>query len=456
LIFLGGGTATLAGVSEALALGASQVAIVEKRPMLGGECALSACLPTHLRLFAANTLQRCQKAAPDYGILPGHPQLDYPTLKALVEARIQEGPAPFDDEPRVQVFRGEGRFLSPDTLEVLQDERATLLTAPRVILATGASAVIPNISGLSPSGYSLYPDIATWEQPPQSLIILGGGRIGVEMAQLFQRLGSQVTLLERARQLLHREEPELAEALLCALQGDGIDVRTNVSVQSVAVTAEGKRVDIGNGQTFQAEQLLLATGRSPDMAALRRMGLEAAGVAFQEEGVVVDACLHSTQPNIWAAGDCVGPYRYTHVADYQTVVAVRNALTGIEERATYQAIPFALYTDPPLGRVGLSEAEARAEYGEIVVIRQPAEPVKRYRLDARCHGILKLIIHPKSHLLLGAHLLADRGDDIIHFLALAIQEGISVNRLHQLVYAYPSRMQIVQKALEQYPRAGIR
>lgn len=452
LAVIGGGTAAIAAITEALELGMQRIALIEQRPRLGGECAFNACVPLHTMQTAARILHGLRHEAPAFGIRAGDPGLDASRLRERTQEVISSGSEPFGNDPRVFRLVGTGRLLSGKRIQAGKQT----LEAERILLATGAQPTIPDIEGLDEAGYLLYPQATHLECLPESLMVIGGGRVGIELAQLYRRLGSRVILLERENRILPREDPEATELLKAILVAEGVDVRTGCQILAAERLPQGKRLSWLEAEhgarepfTAMADEILLATGRHGTPGELN---LEAAGVASDAGGVHIDATCRTTAESIWAAGDVAGPYRFTHAADYQAVVAVHNMM-GAHEELGYHAMPLAYYTEPAYARVGLGESEARAMYPNLVVLRAGLEEVTRYRIENRTTGFAKILVDGETDRIVGAHVVADHAEDPIHILSLAILADVPVPRLAKMVYAYPTKAQMIQKALEGYRSA---
>lgn len=453
LIVIGGGTAGITAVDEALirfdAAGRrdARIALVEKH-QLGGECAHYACVPTKTMLTAAKQLKTLTRLCGEYGVMAESIRFDFARLMAKKEAVIREGGYPVLDDPRVSLFHGGAAFVSPDTVEV----DGQLLEGRRIIIATGARPAVPAIDGLDKVDFLVFRDATALTELPESLIILGGGAVGVEFAYMFSIFGVEVTLIEHGPRLLKREEPEISRALRANLEHHGVQVYTNCRVEHVEQTDRIKKVvfkDNGELMSLNAMELLVATGTRPDYGGLN---LEAAGVALGDRGVIrVDEYLRTGNPLVYAIGDAVGPYRFTHTADYQAEIAVRHALGIPTAGVDYHAVPWAVFTEPTVGHAGITEEQARKQFEPVVTLMADASEVSRYRIESQEEGLIKLVVHGGNHRLLGGHVFAVQGEEIAQMIALAIQHQMTVPELLSVIYIYPARSQLLQKALEKYP-----
>lgn len=453
LVVIGGGSVGLTAVQEALTLDCRRIALVEKED-LGGECAHFACVPTKTLLTAARDLEMIREHAPLYGIHAESVVFNFQELMRKKQEIVTEGGYDFLNDPRVTLIRGNGRFISEDTLEVA----GQTLRSKRFLVATGSSPKLPDVEGLR-EGLSgglciSYREATQLERLPKSIAIIGGGAVGVEFSQAFAVFGGKVTLIEHNPTLLGNEEPEIVQALCDSLRRSGVSILTGASVERVIRVNGHKMVFLKQeGDTFgiEAEVVLCATGTRPNIEGL---GLEAAGVAFNERGIVVNDEMRTRNPRIWAAGDVTEGYKFTHVGDYEAEIAVQNALfPGLHQTPDCRAMAWAVFTEPALAHVGLTEARARLEYRNVAVVSAQVSEVSRYRIESAKAGLVKLVIDADTHRLLGGHLLAPEADDLAHMLIVAIHNRLKVQDLVPMFYIYPARAQLIQKALEKYIHA---
>ncbi len=456
LIVIGAGTAGITALTEALALGVGHITLIDRETELGGECANFACVPTKALLTGMRHLKRIREKAPLYGISIPEKQIhiDFAALSQKVTDVIGKDDYDFMRDPRMSILHGNAQFLNLNGAGHTVRVNDLVLEAPHVIVATGTSPKIPEIAGLSASGYWTFRDASRAKTLPKSMIILGAGPVGVEFAQIFQNLGVAVTLVSNSPGILPKEEPELAEMLSETLAADGVEILGNLQAVSaqgengrqLALTLQDKS---GNSIVKTAEILLLATGTTPNIADLN---LDAIGVTSNvKTGITVNAEMETSIPGIWAVGDVTGPYRFTHSADYQAVIAVFNAFLNAHRTVDYHAIPWGIYTEPSLAHVGLTEALARKDFPNLTIITAQANEVTRNRIESESVGMVKLIIDQDTDMLVGGHLLAPDAEDMAHFLLLAIQQRIPVSALRNLMFIYPSKAQLIQKALDKLP-----
>ena len=360
LLIIGGGSAGLAAARFARQLDLT-VAIVEKG-RLGGDCTWSECVPSKTLLKAAKSTHAIRDAV-RFGITTSEPTVDFKSVMSRVSSVVKdifesESPETLNAEG-VDVIQGQARFISPQTVSV--DGRE--ITARRYLICTGASPVIPPIDGLADVDYLTYETIWGLDELPPRLAVIGGGPIGCETAQAFCRLGSSVTLLEGAPRIMLQDEPEAAEVIAQRLVQDGVDLRTNFTVQRVEKTANGVRLFLSEGSQVDASAVLVCVGRRPN---LDGQGLVEASVEHGRGGIQVNKHLRTNRANIYAAGDCTGGYQFTHYAGYQGFMAVRNAFLSFNKESVLERVPWATFTDPEVAHVGLTEEQARSRHANQV------------------------------------------------------------------------------------------
>lgn len=448
ILAIGGGTAGLVTAAGAAGLGA-RAALVE-RDRLGGECLWNGCVPSKALLAAARAVRDARRAG-ELGIDVGEARVDFPRVMARVrevQARIE----PHDSPERfrrlgVEVVAGTARFVG-DRVVAVGDRR---LSARHVVIATGSRPALPTIAGIDQVPFLTNESIFDLERLPRSLVVIGGGAVGLELAQAFALLGCRTTVVEAGPTVLAGEEPELTALLAASLAADGVTIFTGAPATGVARRDDLVLVRAG-GTDVEAEHLLVASGRRP---ALEGLELQAAGVASSPDGIIVDRRLSTTARGIWAAGDVVGPLRFTHVADYQARLVLRNALFPFHASADYTAVPRVVYTEPALARVGATEAEARARHGDgVTVWRRPFADLDRAIADGRTEGLVKLVADRRGRLL-GASILGHAAGTMIAELALAMRHGLTLARIAQTVHPYPTYPEAVKQAAELQRRARL-
>lgn len=448
LIVIGGGAAGLVTASGAAQLGA-KVALIEK-DKLGGECLWTGCVPSKALVEAGRTKRRIDLAK-KAGFDLGEVKIDFARVMAHVHEIIMRI-EPHDSPERfrkmgITVIHGTARFTGHNTVEVNHE----VLTGRRFCLATGGRVVVPPIEGLQNVPFLTHETFFDLRKQPKHLIVIGGGPVGCELAQAMSRLGSQVTLIETYDCILHNDDQELARML----QGY-LDEEMTIHVGTRVVKAEEKegkiKLTCERGEDafmVEGDALLLATGKRPRTEGL---GLTAAGVMVYEGRIQVDEALRTTNPRIFACGDAVGPYLFTHMAEYQAGLVIGNALIPLLNRKVcYEVVPWCTFTDPELAHVGLSEEAAKAAFGDenISVFGYDLKNNDRHIIEGAVKGRVKLVIKSNGKIL-GCDILGQNAGDLIHEYALAVKKGLSVGAISGMIHAYPTLAQANKRASDLY------
>lgn len=445
---IGGGSAGLTVASGAASFGA-RVAIIEKDRM-GGDCLNYGCVPTKALIRSANLVVMIRQSE-RYGIKTGDVDVDFATVMGRMRQIVNtiaehDSPARFR-KMGVDVLLGGAEFVGTEALRVGD----TQMEAKKIVVATGSRPAIPPISGLSETGFLTNVEALQLEHLPKSLVILGGGPIGLEFAQVFARLGARVTVIEMAPKILPREDDEAASLVQTALEREGIHFLLGSKVIKAQQTEHGKVVVVeGNDKQMEVpcDEILVATGRRPNVEIL---GLQQRGVEVTKAGMAVDAHLRSTVPNLYAAGDVKGGLQFTHVAGYEGKVVVRNALFPFKQRVDYRVVPWVIYTDPEIAHVGLTEKQARDEHGQVQVYTVPFHDVDRAVIDGHPEGFVKVIADRKGQIL-GAHVVGKHAGELIQELVLAMHQRIPVGKVSEVIHAYPTKVEGIRKAADLYWR----
>ena len=431
LVIIGAGSAGLTAAGFAVQLGA-RTALVEKH-RIGGDCTWTGCVPSKTLLKAAKVAHEMRTASL-HGLSPVEPAVDLKQVMARVRAVVadvyqHESPESLRADG-IDVFLGGARFRDPHTLAVGE----TTLTARRVLLATGARPYIPPVEGLDKVDYLTYENVWDLEVLPRHLIVAGGGPIGCEMAQAFRRLGAGVTLVGGTGRLLLNDEPDAAQVMANRFASEGIDLRFNAMIERAWQDQEGIHV-VASGDELLCDALLVAVGRRPNLGDL---GLEEAGITYSEHGIQVDDHLRTGQRHIYAAGDCLGGYQFTHYAGWQAFMAVRNALLPGATKGIADQVPWTTFTDPEVAHVGLTETQARDRFGDSVMTCEwPMEHVDRARAEGDTTGFVKLI-HRQDGTLLGVTIVAGRAGEMINEWTIALDRGLKVGDLASSIHVYPT------------------
>jgi pyruvate/2-oxoglutarate dehydrogenase complex dihydrolipoamide dehydrogenase (E3) component len=440
LAVIGAGSAGLSVTAVAAQLGLRVVLMEHDR--MGGDCLNSGCVPSKALLAAAHAAQAMRGAA-RFGLRAVEPVVDWDAVRAHVRGAIT-AIAPADSEARFRalgatVLHGHARFVAPDALTV--DGRR--ITARRIVVAAGSQAAVPPIPGLDHVPFLTNATLFDLPRQPDHLLILGGGPIGLEMADAFIGLGSLVTVVEAAT-IANREDPELAAGLCSVLQARGVTLLENTSVAAVEA---GPTLVLADGRRIAGSHLLVAVGRRPSLDGL---DLEAGDVQASRAGIVTDRGLRSvSNRRVFAAGDIadpvgIGPRAFTHVGSYHAGIVIRRAVFRLPARLSYAALPRVTYTQPELAQVGLTEAEARAAGLPVSVLRWPLSDNDRAVAEADTAGLVKLLV--AHNRVVGAGILGQSAGEMIGTWTLAIAERTRVSKLAGMIVPYPTRAEAAKRA----------
>lgn len=446
LCVIGGGSAGLVAAAGAAALGA-KVVLVEKHKM-GGDCLNYGCVPSKALLHSAKVAQTMRNAG-DAAIDAHVPDVSLERVMQRVRSVIRSI-EPNDSPERfrslgVEVIFGAGRFTAPQSFEV--DGR--LLGARKYIIATGSRPAIPDIPGLQEVPYLTNETVFDLSEPVPRLIVLGGGPIGVEMAQAFARLGSEVHLVDPKQHILRNEDPDMAQVVEIRLREEGValhlgDAPVRVEGEAGRLRMLTKQAD-GTEKWLEGTHLLVATGRR---ANVEQLGLEAAGVEVAHGRIVTDKRLRTANRDIYACGDVVGPYQFTHMAEHHAGIALRGALFHLPAKIEERVIPWCTFTDPELARVGLSETEAKAQGIAYQAYSFPFHEVDRAITDGQTAGLAKILTAPNGRLL-GAAIVGPNAGELIHEYVLALSRNLKVGDLANVIHIYPTLAQINRRVANQ-------
>ena len=451
LVVIGGGAGGLVVASGAAQLGA-RVALVEKTDALGGDCLYFGCVPTKSLVHVARMASLIRRSE-EFGL--GKAAISDNLFEGAMERmrRIVSRIGEHDDPKRFQqmgidLHFGEGRFIDSHALDV----NGRTVYGRRFVLATGSRPAALPTPGLEGAGYLTHVTALQLRRRPASMAILGAGPTGIEFAQILQRLGVQVTVVEKEERILPKEDREVALLAEKILVGEGIRFVKGADILNVESGAGqkimGARTDKGDEKVI-SDEILVAAGRAPNVEGLN---LQAAGVSYDRKGVRVDATLRTTARNIWACGDLVGPYQFTHMAEYQAGIVVANALFPfVRRKVDYRVVPSVTFSDPEVARVGLTEEEAQKQAGKIHVYRFPFKEVDRAIIEGEEEGFIKLITDDRLRII-GAHLIGPHAGDLLHEYAVAMRANLKITQLSTTVHVYPTLSQGVKKAADQYYR----
>ena len=419
------------------------VALVE-RHLVGGTCVNTGCMPTKTLVASAYAAQLARRGA-EYGVNVGGP-----VSVDIAVARARATKVTLDSRARVTAWlegmegltliRGHARFEGPDRLRVGED----LLTAPRIFLNVGGRASVPPLPGVDDVAFLDNSSMLALEALPEHLLVVGGSYIGLEFAQMYRRFGSRVTVVERQQRLIAREDEEVSEAIRAILEAEDITVRTGA--ECIRLMEMDGRPAIGldcedGPPEVSGSHILLAVGRVPNTADL---GLEAAGVATDARGYIqVDDRLRTNLPGIWALGDCNGRGAFTHTAYNDFEIVAANLLDGADRKLSDRIAAYALYVDPPLGRAGITEAQAKASGRPILVGSRPMTNVGRAIEKGETQGLMKLVADAETRKILGAAILGPGGDEAIHGVVNMMNVGATIDQLAWSVPIHPTVSELI-------------
>lgn len=438
LIILGSGSTAFAAAIKASELG--KTALMTEERTTGGTCVNRGCVPSKNLIEAAHHWHNA--GHPRFpGLYTRQERLDFRQLVAQKDATIcllrkKKYTSIAEASERIQIREGHAAFVDAHSIEI-GGER---ITGDQILIATGSRPVIPPVSGLDRVPY-LTSDLLTCQEPqelnalPPVLAIIGGGYIALELGQMFARLGSRVTILEQSEHILPSYEPEIGLVLQDLLRAEGIDLQASTKVVRVEKTAEGINVFTTKGMV-EATHLLVATGRRPNSD---RLNLEAAGVSIDQRGFIqVDDHLRTSVPHIWAAGDVIGGQMATPVGAHDGSIVAQNAFTSANRRTERTNIPRAIFTDPQVGIVGLTDAEALARGLSCRCATVSMEQVPRAAAIGDTRGLIKMVIEDETKRIVGVSILAPNASEMIHIAALAIRARMTVEDLIESIFVYPT------------------
>ena len=413
------------------------VALVE-REHLGGTCVNDGCIPTKT-LVASARVAHVARHAGKYGVQAGDVSVDMRAVKARKDEVVNLSVASLTDWlggiKTLTNIRGEARFTGPNTVRVGDGE----LSAPKIFINVGGRPSVPDWPGISSVPYLTNTSMMAVDFLPTHLVILGGSYIGLEFAQMYRRFGSRVTVIEAGPRLIGREDADVSGAVRAMLEGEGITVYVDADNFAITHEADQVRVALGAGgaaQSVTGSHLLLAVGRRPNTDGL---GLEAAGIATDARGfIVVDDELRTGVPGVWALGDVNGRGAFTHTSYNDFEVVAANLLDGGARRVSDRISAYALYTDPPLGRIGMSEAEVRASGRAALVARLPMARVGRARERGETTGFMKVLVDAQSERILGAALFGIEADEVVQLLLLAMAADLPYTRITRTMFIHPT------------------
>ncbi len=407
-----------------------RTALVE-RELVGGECAYWACIPSKTLLRPVEARAEAARAkgvtTPERRWREAVAYRDY-MIRHLDDAREVEG----YEREGIRVFKGQAKLRGPGQVEI---DEETLLVAARVVIATGSVPRIPDIPGLEAAGYWTNREATTLTEIPESVAIIGGGPVGIELAQLLRRFGVEVHLVEAGSGLIAREDPRVGELIAAALREEGIEVHLGAEIESVSAEGGHRELDLGDGGRLRVAELIVAAGRSPRVIDL---GLETVGIHPYGDGIKIDErCRAGDQ--VWAIGDATGVMPFTHVAKYQARIACAD-IAGESVTADYSAVPRVVFSDPEVAAVGLTEAQASAEELDVAIsrIELPEAIARPWTYESDPRGELSVMVDRARRTVVGAWAVAPLAGEWIHYAALALKTGTSIDVLRDMVAQFPT------------------
>ncbi|WP_299919360.1 FAD-dependent oxidoreductase [uncultured Roseobacter sp.] len=430
ILIIGAGSGGLSVAAGAVQMGAD-VMLLEGHKM-GGDCLNYGCVPSKA-LIASGKAAYAQRNAAQYGVADVAGKVDYAAAKdhvANVIAQIE----PVDSQERfeglgVKVIREFGHFISPTEVQAGD----TVIQARRIVIATGSSPLVPPIPGLDTVPFETNETLFDLRETPKHLLIIGGGPIGMEMAQAHIRLGSKVTVIEGAK-ALGKDDPELAQVVLDSLKDEGVVIEEDAKAAEIKGKAGAIEVVTEDGRSIKGTHLLMAVGRKTNTD---KLNLEAAGIETTRTGIKVDASLRTTNRRVYAIGDAAGGLQFTHVAGYHAGVIIRSMLFALPSKAKTAHIPWATYTDPELAQVGMTEAQAKKEHGiNLEVVRFPYHHNDRAIAERKTKGFIKVMVVKGRPV--GASIVGYQAGELINLWALALANKMKMSQIAAMVAPYPT------------------
>ena len=452
VIVIGGGAAGLTASGISANFGAKTMMV--ERHRLGGDCTWTGCVPSKAILKAAKVAQHIREAN-DFGLIDATVHVDFKSVMQRVR-HIREEVYEDADRPEIyenmgiEVVSAQATFIDSHTIELQSDTSTRKVTSRYFVIAAGASAWVPPITGIESVPHLTNESLFEIDNFPEKMAIVGSGPIGTEMSQAFARLGSQVTVFERGQQIMGKDDPELASLLQSKLELEGIQYRLGSSVNKVE--SNGPTVKVfyetnGITQTLEADQILLATGRRPNIEGLN---LDAAGIVHTQQGITVNDRCRTNIRHIYAIGDVTGRYQFTHMSEHMAKVATTNMLLKIPMKIDQTNVPWVTFTDPELGHVGASEQQLREAGIKYEVYHFPYTKVDRAVTESESTGLIKVYAKKFNGKIYGADVLGTNAGELISEYGLAMRNGISLRQIADTIHAYPTYGLGARRAADQW------
>lgn len=454
LVVIGAGTAGLICAAGAAGLGA-KVALIE-RHLMGGDCLNVGCVPSKGIIRAARALFDARSGA-EFGVRGGESLcFDFPAaMERMRKLRStisrHDSARRFRDELGVDVYIGEGHFIARDCVEV----EGKKLFFKKAAVCSGARAAALPIPGLAETGCLTNETVFSLTELPPRLAVIGAGPIGCELAQTFARFGSRVTLIELAPQILVREDRDAADILHATFIREGIDLQLGVKILGVEQRGRDKVLRLerdGSAWEVAADAILIGVGRTPNIEGL---GLEAAGITYDKNGVTANNTLQTSNPNVYAAGDICSPFKFTHTADALARILIGNALFMGRQKTSSLTIPWCTYTDPEIAHVGIYERDAAEKGIEISTLTVPLSDVDRAVLDGETAGFARVHLQKGSDKILGATIVARHAGEMINEFSLAITNGMGLGTIAKTIHPYPTQAEVIKKLADAHNRTRL-
>ncbi|HME60516.1 MAG TPA: mercuric reductase, partial [Candidatus Binatia bacterium] len=423
--------------------------------LMGGDCLNVGCVPSKSLIRASRAWHEVLGGT-RFGVsLAGEPKIDFAAVMARMR-KLRADISEHDSVERftklgVEVFIDNGRFAGPNAIEV----DGAKLQFDRAVIASGARAAVPTLPGLEESGFYTNETIFTLTELPRRVAVIGAGPMGCELAQSFQRFGSEVSLLTHGGEILPKEDGDAAAIVRRQMEEDGVRIVTGAELERVSATGSGKKLNLSVGDRkaeIECDAILVCIGRTPN---LENLGLEEAGVRYTARGVEVDARLRTTNPRIFAAGDICSRFKFTHAADAMARIVIANALFMARRKVTDLVIPWCTYTDPEIAHVGYYEKDARVAGFDVATITQPLHDVDRAILDGETEGFARVHYDKKTGRILGGTIVARHAGEMIGELTVAMAAKQSVGVLSSTVHPYPTQAEALRKIGDAYMRTKL-
>lgn len=441
LIVVGGGAGGLVAAKVALGLG-KKVAILEKAK-LGGECTWGGCIPSKTLIHIASLVE-ASRVANRFGSQECNLNIDLSKVMEAIHSKresIYQSHTPQKlEEEGIDIYFGDPKFVNCRNIEV----RDKILEAKKFIIATGTRPFIPKIDGLKDIKYLTNETIFELKTLPKSMLILGGGPVGVEIACALNNLGVKITLVEMNKNILPKEDPELSIMLAERMESKGINLRTSLALTKIIKNKEIRFICTQSDSVqveLVAESLLVCVGRSPN---IENLNLENIGIKMTPKGILVNNEMQTSVSNIYACGDVVGPYQFSHMAEYQAIIAAQNALIPFfKKSANYNNAIWVTFSDPEFASAGLNEADARDKLGDkIKVFRINYSAIDRAKIDDNTYGMCKIICDSRGYIL-GAHILGKNAGELIHEIQVGKSYNLQIWDFYKVIHAYPTYSELI-------------